>query len=375
MALLAIAFAHSKSRLGRRILLYLASAFAGALFISFAYAAIYASFGRHWLFFMPQMNYLLWQASLKSGAENPSWVPPSWDWIRASSANAFMFAMFIVSAVEIAVITAQRKTQQYLVELSIYSYSAVYAIAVLLEIRGLNILEPDYMSLPINLAALLPLLATIGRRARTPPSLAVLASPVLFAAALFAYSSIRIPIAQFWPVLLGVGTLYLAIAAPFSGTLAAILMPALNATLIGFPGLYQHDRCHVARHLNTIMFEASKVGVQITARPDTLHVWFDRHEVLTAACFSGLPIEYIGVSFTSIAHAYFALPFGGADLTSFKREDFDKATAEGGGVAVITMGSASAFIERGLLLGHALEVAAMYYDRRTQLRFYFLRPR
>jgi hypothetical protein len=375
IAILGLAFAHSKGRLSKRVLLYLASATAGILIINATYAAIYASFGRNWLFFMPQVELLLWNWRLKSGVENPWWVAPNWSWIRESTANAFMLSMFLVSVVEIGLITVQQKARHDLVGLSIYAgYAIVYLVALALQIKGLTPLNPDYLGVPFNVAALLPLLAVIERRAESPARLIVLAAPVFFIIALVSSSWHPVSIAPFWIVLLGIGTFYVATAAPLSGLVTPLLLIGVNTTLVASPDLYRYDPCHALRHLNTMMFSASKVAEQTVARPDTLRIWFDRAETLKAPCFNGVRILDIGGSFASIAHTYLGAAYGETNLNAITREDFERVTAEGGAIALITTGHKTAFSEKARSVGYALNILAMYYDRRTQVRFYFLSP-
>jgi len=317
----------------------------------------------------------LWNWRLKSGADNPWWVSPSWSWIRESTANAFMFAMFVVSAVELVLIASRRTARPDFLRLSIYiGYLIVYLIAVALQLRGLTSLNPDYIGFPFNAAALLPLLAMIERRANSPPYFLILVSPVLFAILLIAYSAHPLPIAPFLTVLLASGALYLATAAPLSGTVAALLLPAFNATLIVVPSLYRYDHCHATRHLNIMMSSASQVGEQVVATPHMLHVWFGRSDNLKVPCFEGVSLEHLGFSFVSIGHAYFGAPNSVTDLNAVTREDFDKVAAERGRIALITATDASAFLEKARSVGYDIQIASMYSDKRTHVRFYFLTP-
>src|SRR5262249_44528728 len=110
-----------------------------------AFSLVYVMFGRSWLFFMPQVNLLLWFAQLPAASDNPWWVAPDWSWIKESTANAVMSAMFVISLVEAARIMLKREFSGRAIYMSIFvGYAVTYIVAVILQMRGLTTLHPDY---------------------------------------------------------------------------------------------------------------------------------------------------------------------------------------------------------------------------------------
>jgi hypothetical protein len=344
--------------------------------------AISTAFGRSFLFFMPQLNFIL---SIQGN--NPWWQQLSWDWFVTSKPNAYLIGIFAVCLVELVTLAARRRIRDEEVAASAYGgYVVSYLLAVAYQFKGQTVLEPDYVARVFVVATFVPLgylmeqyLPPLSKR-----SLAILSAifPLACAIALFDSKSIyqNLGLSSLVPITLVTLTLagiYFALRA-FSTTrinLAVVLLPSLMIALIPNLSTYAYDSCRATSHLNVFISNASTFATEIAGYPDRVYVFANPTEHMTGPCFEHFEVYALGVSLAEVGHNFLGDLFEPHQLDQLTRDDFAGLLEHNGMVALLAVHDTTKdhFLEIAAKLRVDLQLAGLFPDSISGVKLYLFR--
>ena len=345
---------------------------------------ISAAFGRAFLFFTPQLDYIL---SLQK--HNAWWSQYSWELLKNSKSNAYLVGIFGISLVEIAVLFFERRHSRNAYEaMAAYAgYALSFLLAVGVQFGGQTILEPDYMNYVLLLGTLTPLGYLIERY--LPPvsdrhrlilfALIPLACAVMLAGSTWIYQVLRLgSFTPFAEVSLALAGIYLALVG-FTATrfnLAIVALPALTVALIPYLQIYAYDACRTSAHLNVLLIDASTFATEVAGNPERVYVFADPREQMTEPCFKGFKTSDLASSFTEIGHEFLGKPFGEQQLDQLTRDDFADLVGDKGIVALLVVQDATKdrFLGVAAKLGLNFQLAGLFPDAISGVKLYLFRP-
>lgn len=344
--------------------------------------AISAAFGRRFLFFMPQLDFML-----RLQGNNPWWEQLSWDWFVTSKPNAYLIGIFTVCLVELVMLGARRRIREDEVAASAYGgYVVTYLLAVAYQLKGQPVLEPDYNARMFVVATFVPLgyfmeqyLPPLSKR-----SLAILSAifPLACAIALFDSKSIyqNLGLSLIVPITLVTLTLagiYLALRV-FSTTrinLAVVLLPSLIIALIPNVSTYVYDSCRATSHLNVFISNASTFATEIAGHPNRVYVFADPTEHMTGPCFEQFDVYVLAVSLASVGHNFLSDRFQPHQLDQLTRDDFVGLLEYDGMVALLAVNGTTKdhFLEIAAKLGVDLQLVGLFPDSISGVKLYLFK--
>jgi hypothetical protein len=357
---------------------------AGSISATILFSLVHASFGRDFLFFVPQIEYILW---MQQKGHNVWWVPLSWEFLRNDTENAWLFSIFIICCVElIMTLTRQRMRQDMQASAANLGFIVAYVVALGYQLAGQTTLMPNYVSYPFLAATIIPVGYLLNKYVCTKPNVVIvyLAFPLLCAALLLLSREIDMilslsPWSRFFQVVCVSATVYLLLILLSSTTLGIglVLLPILNAVFGSHAASnYSYDTCHARRHLNVLIALMSQMATDLARKPQNVFVWFDRDDHAHALpCFDELKMAYLGGSFTAIAHNYFGDLYGPTQMNQFTYEQFAQLKATEGIIALLATRDTikDQFIATAVSLGVDLRLAGLYQDRASGVKFYFFK--
>ena len=360
-----------------------AASLVGVAGATIALGLIAAAFGRDFLFFKPQLDYII---SLQG--QNPMWQQFSWVWLRHSKSNAYLFVIFIICVVELVVLAARREIRNASQAASAFTgYASSYVLTVAYQFKGQTILQPDYMNYVLFVATFVPLGYLFERH--LPPvtdrGLAILCAllPLASAAVLIGsgpiYQTLHLFFfGPFFLVVIALAGIYLVLIAFRATTLnlAIVLLPVLNIALIPSLAFFTPDLCRAVHHLNLYMNQASLLATSLRSQPKRVYVFADPREQMTEPCFKGIKTSSLAASFTEIGHEFLGKPFGEQQLDQLTRDDFAGAVGDDGIVALLAVQQTTLdhFLATTKRLGIDLQLAALLPDPASGATLHLFRP-
>jgi Dolichyl-phosphate-mannose-protein mannosyltransferase len=348
--------------------------------------AISAAFGRRFLFFMPQLDFMLWLQR-----NDPWWKQPSWDWwwdwFVTSKPNVYLIGIFAVCLVELVTLGARRRIRDEEVAASAYGgYVVTYLLAVAYHFKGQPVLVPVFNARMFVVATFVPLgyfmeqyLPPLSKR-----SLAILSAifPLACAIALFDSKSIyqNLGLSLLVPITLVTLTLagiYLALRL-FSTTrinLAVVLLPSLIIALIPDVSTYAYDSCRATSHLNVFISNASTFATEIAGHPNRVYVIADPTEHMTGPCFEQFDVYALALSLTSVGHDFLGDKFQQHQLDQLTRDNFASLLEHNGMVALLAVNGMTKdhFVETAAKLGVDLQLVGLFPDSISGVKLYLFR--
>jgi hypothetical protein len=345
---------------------------------------IAVAFGRSFLFFEPQIEYIRW---IQQENHNSWWRQFSWQWLRDSKSNAYLIGMFVICAAELVAIALRRRAGDVRPAIAAYAgYVLSYLWAVGYQLAGRTTLQPDYLNYMLVVGTFTPLGYLLERY--LPPlsrcNAAIMAACLPLASALALLGSSRIyaglhlsSFAPFFLVMLTLAGIYLALVA-FSTTrlnVAIVLLPLLTVGLIPDLGRYRYDSCRAVSHANVFINEASSFVTEIAGNPKFVYLFADPNERLTNRCFADIPVHYLNDSLVELAHNYLGKPFGEQQLDQLTRDDFSVVLKDHGIIGLLVAEDAikDRFGEVAAKLGINLQLAGLLPDSASGVKLYVFR--
>lgn len=294
----------------------------GAIITTAALAGINATFGRGWLFFMPQIRFVL------NFARHPEW--DSWwrPWSLTWASGAYLgiiFGMSCIAVLESIRIFISRNLSPERNSLTVH---ILFIVQVLIwttwqTFGHHTFLQPSYFAYPLYGPLLISLAAFLSPRLDSRPAtfwLVLLLMPICF------YVSLRFniwffdPLRQLlqWPVIvaaLAMAMVYFGMLVARRGKLAAIavvlLLPAINGATALTPYDYVPTSCPITLQNYDFMVRNSVILARTVPQPGQIYVWFDEHEPLRLPpdCPQGARIADIGNAFIGVGPSYIDAPF------------------------------------------------------------------
>jgi hypothetical protein len=370
----------SRRRNAAFILSALGISFVGFAAATLGLAVICAAFGRNFLFFMPQLNFLLGVAS-----DNPWWRPFSWDWFAASKTNAYLIGIFVVCLVELATLAARRQIRDQQVAASAYvGYAMSYLVAVALQFKGQTILQSDYMAYAFVAATFVPIgyvmerylpSASNGGRAFLLVMFPITCAVVFFGSGMI-YASLGFSSLAPVTVVFALAGLYVALIAlrPTRLNLIVVLLPTLIAALVP---PYSFDACRAVAHLNVFISDASTFATRIAGNPQRVRVFADSDELMTKPCFNGLKVLRLTWSFMAVGHPFVGDPNDSRRVDQLTLGEFAHVVMDKAILALLAVQDATKdrLLTTAAKLGIELQLADHFDDSVSGVKLYFFTAR
>jgi hypothetical protein len=355
---------------------------AGFISATILFSLAHASFGRGFLFFVPQIEVMFW---FQQHTYHFWWVPLSWENLRNDTENAWLFSIFIICCIELIItMTRQRMREDMHASAANLGFILSYVGAVGYQLAGQTTLMPNYFSYPFLAATMIPLGYLVDKYVCTEPNSVTvyLAFPLLCASLLLLSPEVDMilslsPWSRFFQVFYVSATVYLLMVLLNSTPLriGLVLLALLNSVLGSRAASnYSYDPCHPRRHFNVLLALMSQMATDLARKPQNVFVWYDLEDHVHASpCFDGLWMAYLGGSFTAIAHKYFGEP--ATPMNQFTYELFAQVKATEGVIALVATRDTTKdqFIATAVSLGVDLRLAGLYQDRASGVKFYFFK--
>ena len=342
---------------------------------------ISAAFGRSFLFFKPQIDYIFW---IQQEHHNIWWSNFSWEWLRNNKINAYLISIFVICIFELLWFAVRRQANNAWPAICAYAgYGLSYLVALAWQLKGQTTLYPDYLSYMLVVATFTPLGFLLDRYLPPVSRGTLLAVAVLFplacAIALLRSSWIYetfhlLAVSAFSVVVVTViGTYFILIA--FKRTrlnVGIVILPLLCVALVGNPKAYVYDSCNTVAHLNVFMNAASLLATRIAGHPKQVYVFADPIDRITRPCFKGIAVADVANSFAELGHNFLGEPFGQQQLDLLSRADFESIKSNGI-IALFVVDTADRFLRTAAGLGISLQIVGILPDRPSGLELYFLK--
>jgi len=382
LALHCLALCRSHRRDAVFIFSALVVSIAGLTAGTLALSAISAAFGRGFLFFMPQLDYLR-----EVRATNTQWDLLTWETFVASKSNAYLIGIFIICFVELVVLAVARRIRDEQQAATAYAgYIVSYLLAVAWQIQGQGILKPDYMEHMFVVATFVPL-GYLMQRYLPPLStwgLAILSIALPVASAFVLIGSSQIyqvlgleVVSPLTLVLLILAGTYLALVA-FRATrlnLSIVLLPTLLVAVIQYSEVYAYDSCRYVEDLNIFIDDASIFITKIAGNPQRAYLIADPNENMTAPCFKKFKVVNLAASLSEVGHEFIGDMWTPHQLEQLTRDDFAGVVHEDGIVGLLVANDANKdrFVQTTANLGLDLHLAGLFPDPASGVTLYLFR--
>ncbi len=358
----------------------------GAITATIVLGLVSAGFGRGFWFFKPQLDYVLWA---QANDHNLWPYPLTWDGLKASKPNGYVFGVFLVSLAELVRLGLRRKIKPQLETAAAHAgFVLTYVVAVALQIKGQPIIEPAYMLYGVVLATFVPLgyLLNSHLRAESPEQFDFFAVcfPIVCGGAVFGSTWVYAKLAfnALDPAYLCIGALavlYVGLVMARAGRVGiavVVLLALLNVTMIPFLGAFARDKCRAMQTMNVFMNDASLLATKVAGHPGRVFVFADLEDRMIADCFKNWRTTDVGSSFAEIAHTFLGKPFGQQQLDQLTRNDFAAVTNARGIIALFAVHDT---VEQRLAtkagaLGFDLATVAVVPNEASGVVLYLLRP-
>jgi hypothetical protein len=323
---------------------------AGVVLCTAGLAIINVTFGRSWLFFLPQIKYAYGMAA--DPALNIWWKPWSMSWVQSAPYLGFIYGMAVIAICEMlrAYFSPRERGRGtaivihacYLLEVAIWTYWQTF---------GRNTaFQPAHHAYPLYGPLLLSLAATIAPRLDGLRPAVLIGGVFAFAALLYLGLTDSSPLIQvtrqiaavapIWPAT-ALLILYVALLAgpkgPYALILILALMPVANAVAVSSPNDYGRAGCMLRVQVYDYIVRNSVTLSRTVARPEHVYVWFDQGEPLeTPGCKQTIKASDIGYSFTAIGHSYIDQPFPMKSIDELSAERLKSIAREDAIVVAVT---------------------------------------
>jgi hypothetical protein len=383
IALHCLACCWKRQRSLRFILLALGLLVVGCVAATVALGLVSWAFGRGFLFFRAQLDYMLW---IKGN--NPWWHRLTWEAFKYSKPNIYAFGISLLCAIELCNLGLSRRIRDNLEAAAAYlGYIVTYLVAVICELSGQTVLEPDYMVYAIVLPTFVPLGYLIEYYlrplSRPAPFRILMWFPLICGGTVFASSWIYniLHLYSIYPLLLVflvLGIFYFALVttiAARSSIVVFLLLATLDLALIPYAGAFGRDTCHVSRDFNVFMNDASLLATKITGHPQRVWITMDPDEVMLKPCLESRRVRDLGASFVELGHRFLGKPFGAQRLAELTKDDFAPVIKENGVVALfaVEMAVETQLLEQARTLGIELKLEALLPEPTSGVELYLLR--
>lgn len=389
LALVLPAVAYWRQREGRlsKLLVLIAAFIVGGLTLTVALALTNYSVGRQLLFFIPQINFML-----ELGGGNRWWSPMTWEVMRGSRQSGFLLAIFIISIVEIAMITTRSSWRREGIRAAAYAgYCITLVLATILDASGQTILKPDYMSYQVAAAAIVAFAAVVDKCTAEQerwfdgavilllvPVLCALCLSVAGSSGIFAGTDLVPPLVVALVAVLGFYAISWGARSVRAGSLALLVWPMVNAAL-AHPDRYRYDACRVAAHLHGSMSVAAMMSVKLTREPEKVFIWFDRDDKFRSdnPCYQNISFREFAVSSSQVIGGALGGIFPVPPFESVSKEQVERAAQNGSLVVLMFVDPTvpGRFERRTAELGFVAKNIMRYFDKPSGATFEFIELR
>jgi hypothetical protein len=364
----------------------------GAVAATVVLGIVSAAFGRGFLFFKPQLDYVLWVRK-----NNFWWERPTWDAFARSKTDFFLLGVALISLFELCKSALSGRLRDRRVAAAVHAgFIFTCVLALFYQFQGQTVVLPDYMSYVLALYALLPLGWSLEQYLRPIEGRALALLSLLFAA-LSAFAMLESPwvyarldlgfdrfnAGSVLPAVVALAAVAVSFAAFIlasrarSNLIIIAALAMLNVFLIPDLTQYIPDSCHTSRALSRFMNDGSLIATGIAGHPRKVRVFGDPEEQMEARCFERLRPTDVASSFAEIAHDFLGKPFGQQQLDQLTRDDFDAVVKDNGIAALVTIKpeTRARFVDRARMVGIGLDLASSLPEPRAGVGFYFFRAR